>query len=143
MHDPDCGGLGRDWDSRRSGWASCQATLGRSGCRDSLEGDGRSSYCSVGATVGADEALRLGLVSRVVPAADLMAEARNLAGELAQNPPIAMRYIIDAVNKGLEMPYTEAAAYEATLFGLLASTDDMREGTKAFLEKRKAEFKGR
>ena len=54
-----------------------------------------------------------------------------------------MRYIIDAVNKGLEMPFAEALRYEATLFGLVASTDDMREGTRAFLEKRKPEFKGK
>ena len=54
-----------------------------------------------------------------------------------------MRYIIDAVNKGLEMPFAEAQVLEATLFGLVASTDDMREGTRAFLEKRKPEFKGK
>ena len=53
-----------------------------------------------------------------------------------------MRYIISAINKGSEMPFAEASQYEATLFGLVASTEDMREGTRAFLEKRKAEFKG-
>ena len=71
-----------------------------------------------------------------------MAEARKLARELAAQAPIAMRYIIDAVNKGLEMPFAEACVFEATLFGLVAATDDMREGTRAFLEKRKPEFKG-
>jgi enoyl-CoA hydratase len=54
-----------------------------------------------------------------------------------------MRYIINAVNKGVEMPFAEACQYEATLFGLVASTDDMREGTSAFLDKRKAKFNGR
>jgi len=54
-----------------------------------------------------------------------------------------MRYIISAVHKGVEMPFAEACQYEATLFGLVASTDDMREGTKAFLEKRKPDFTGR
>lgn len=109
-----------------------------------LVGKGRAlELLLTGAMIGADEALRIGLVTRVVPAADLMAEARKLAADLAESPPIATRYIIDAVNKGLEMPYAEAAIYEATLFGLLASTDDMREGTTAFLQKRKAEFKGR
>ena len=54
-----------------------------------------------------------------------------------------MRYIIDAINHGLEMPFAEGCGYEATLFGLVAATDDMREGTRAFLEKRKPEFKGR
>ena len=53
-----------------------------------------------------------------------------------------MRYIIDAVNTGLEMPFAEGAIHEATLFGLIATTDDMREGTRAFLEKRKPVFKG-
>ena len=96
-----------------------------------------------GAPIAADEALRIGLVNRVVPAADLMAEARTLAAQLAKSAPIAMRYIINAVNKGVEMPFAEACQYEATLFGLVASTDDMREGTAAFLEKRKAAFKGK
>jgi enoyl-CoA hydratase len=54
-----------------------------------------------------------------------------------------MRYIIDAINKGLEMPFAEACVHEATLFGLIASTEDMREGTRAFLEKRKPQFTGR
>ncbi len=96
-----------------------------------------------GAPIAADEAQRIGLVNRVVPAADLMAEARKLAAQLAKNAPIAMRYIINAVNKGVEIPFAEACQYEATLFGLVASTGDMREGTAAFLEKRKPEFKGK
>jgi enoyl-CoA hydratase len=96
-----------------------------------------------GAPIAADEAQRIGLVNRVVAAAELMAEARKLAGQLAKSAPIAMRYIINAVNKGVEMPFAEACQYEATLFGLVASTGDMREGTAAFLEKRKAAFKGR
>lgn len=96
-----------------------------------------------GAPITAGDAERIGLVNRVVPAAELMAEARKLAAQLAKNAPIAMRYIITAINKGLEMPFAEACVFEATLFGLIASTDDMREGTTAFLEKRKPEFKGR
>ena len=96
-----------------------------------------------GTPIAADEALRIGLVNRVVAAAALMTEARALAAQLANNAPIAMRYIINAVNHGVEIPFAEACQYEATLFGLVASTDDMREGTTAFLQKRKAEFKGR
>lgn len=96
-----------------------------------------------GAPIAADEALRIGLVNRVVPAAELLAEARALATQLAKNAPIAMGYIINAVNIGMEMPFGEACEYEATLFGLVASTDDMKEGTTAFLHKRRAEFKGR
>ena len=95
-----------------------------------------------GAPIGAAEAERIGLVNRVVPAAELMTAARALAADLAKNAPIAMRYIITAVNKGLEMPFAEGCVFEATLFGLVASTDDMREGTTAFLEKRKPAFKG-
>jgi enoyl-CoA hydratase len=96
-----------------------------------------------GAPIAADEAQRIGLVNRVVPAADVMTEARMLAGQLCRQAPIAMRYIINAVNKGVEIPFNEACQYEATLFGLVASTADMREGTAAFLDKRKPEFTGR
>jgi enoyl-CoA hydratase/carnithine racemase len=96
-----------------------------------------------GRQVTAQEALQIGLVNRVVPAAQLMTEARTLASELASKAPVAMKYIIEAVNRGLEISFDKAQVLEATLFGLVASTEDMREGTKAFLEKRKAEFKGR
>jgi enoyl-CoA hydratase/carnithine racemase len=96
-----------------------------------------------GDQVSAAEAHRIGLVDRVVAAGDLMAEARKLADALALKAPIAMRYIIDAVNKGLQMPLAEGQAFEATLFGLVSTTDDMREGTRAFLEKRRPEFKGK
>jgi enoyl-CoA hydratase len=96
-----------------------------------------------GRQVKADEALQIGLVNRVVPAAELMTEARKLAAELAGKAPIAMQYIIEAVNRGLEVSFDKGQFLEATLFGLVASSEDMREGTKAFLEKRKAEFKGR
>jgi len=109
-----------------------------------LVGKGRAmAMILTGAPIAADEALRIGLVTRVVPAAELMTEARALAAQLAKQAPIAMRYIINAINNGLEMPFAEACQYEATLFGLVASTDDMREGTAAFLEKRKPVFKGR
>jgi enoyl-CoA hydratase len=109
-----------------------------------LVGKGRAmAIMLTGAPIAADEALRIGLVNLVCPAAELMAEARKLAQQLAGAAPMAMRYIINAVNKGMEMPFAEACQYEATLFGLVASTDDMREGTAAFLQKRKAEFKGR
>ena len=96
-----------------------------------------------GDQVPAHEAHRIGLVNRVVPAGALMTEARELAKALAAKAPIAISYILDAVNKGMEMPFPEAQIFEATLFGLVSSTDDMREGTRAFLEKRKAEFRGR
>jgi enoyl-CoA hydratase len=109
-----------------------------------LVGKGRAlEIMLTGAPITADEALRIGPVNRVVPAADLMTEARTLAATLAKHAPVAMHYIINAVNKGAEMPFAEACQYEATLFGLVGSTDDMKEGTAAFLEKRKPEFKGK
>jgi len=95
-----------------------------------------------GTPVTAEEAARIGLVNRVVPASELMTAVRTLAVQLAKQPPIAVRYILSAINKGLEMPFAEACVFEATLFGLVASTEDMREGTRAFLEKRKPVFKG-
>ena len=96
-----------------------------------------------GNPIPASEALAIGLINRVVPAPDLMTHARILAAELATKPPIALRYAMEAINKGLEMPFAEACDLEAALFGMVTTTDDMREGTTAFLEKRKAEFKGR
>jgi enoyl-CoA hydratase len=109
-----------------------------------LVGRGRAmEMILTGRAISADEALRIGLVNRVVPAADLMAHVRTLAGEMAKNAPIAMRYAISAVTRGADMPFSEACQYEAALFGLVAATDDMRQGTAAFLEKRKASFKGR
>ena len=96
-----------------------------------------------GRQLTAEEAFRIGLVNRVVPAAQLMTEAKTLATELAAKAPLAAQYIIEAVNRGLEVSFDKGQFLEATLFGLVASTDDMREGTKAFLEKRKPEFKGK
>jgi enoyl-CoA hydratase/carnithine racemase len=95
-----------------------------------------------GRQVTADEALRVGLVNRVVPAASLLTEARAVASELAAKAPVAIRYILEAVNSGLETSFDNAQLLEAALFGLIASTSDMREGMQAFLEKRKPTFTG-
>jgi enoyl-CoA hydratase len=108
-----------------------------------LIGAGRAlELLLTGEQIGAAEAYRLGLVNRVVAAADLMAEAQRLAAALAVKAPVAVRYILEAVRCGAQLPLGEAQALEATLFGLVASTADMREGTRAFLEKRQPEFKG-
>jgi enoyl-CoA hydratase len=95
-----------------------------------------------GRHVTADEALRIGLVNRVVAAAALLTEARAIATELATKAPVAVQYILDAVNRGIETSFDQGQFLEATLFGLIASTSDMREGTRAFLEKRKPTFTG-
>ena len=109
-----------------------------------LVGRGRAlEMLLTGAQITAEEAFRIGLVNRVVPAATLMTEARTLAAALASKAPIAVRYILEAVSGGLEMSLADGQDYEATLFGLVSTTDDMREGTRAFLEKRKAAFQGR
>ena len=109
-----------------------------------LVGTGRAlELLLTGEQITAAEAHRLGLVNRVVPAADLIHEARTLAATLAAKAPVAVGFILDAVHRGVQLPLRDAEALEATLFGLVASTEDMREGTRAFLEKRKAEFKGR
>ena len=109
-----------------------------------LVGKGRAmEMILTGAPIAADEAQRIGLVNRVVPAADADdAKRATLAAQLATSAPIAMRYIINAVNKGLEMPFAEACQYEATLFGLVASTDDMREGTRGVSREAQADVQG-
>ena len=96
-----------------------------------------------GDMISAARAYEIGLVNRVVPAADLMTEAKKLAATLASKAPVAARYIIEAVNHGFEMSQADAEFLEASLFGLVATTDDMKEGTRAFLEKRKPEWKGK
>jgi enoyl-CoA hydratase len=109
-----------------------------------LVGRGRAlELLLTGATIDAQDAWRMGLVNRVVPAAELMTEARALAQVFASKAPIAVRYILEAVRGGLEMSFADAEDYEATLFGLVSTSEDMREGTRAFLEKRKPTFTGR
>ena len=94
------------------------------------------------AFAGAEEALQMGLVNRVVPSDKLMAESEQLLRTILANGPLAVRLCIEAVDAGLEMSLEEALLLEANHFGLLASTDDMREGMGAFLEKRTASFRG-
>jgi len=96
-----------------------------------------------GDMIGAQRAYEIGLVNRVVPAAELMSEAKKLAHVLAGKAPIAVRYIIDAVNQGLDVPFAAGEFLETSLFGTIASSADMKEGTTAFLEKRKAAWQGK
>ena len=109
-----------------------------------LVGKGRAlELLLTGEMVDAAEALRIGLVNRVVPREKLMAEAEGLLRKMIANGPVSLRFIMEAVNAGIELPLAEAQYLEATLFGLICSTDDMKEGTKAFLEKRPPKFTGK
>lgn len=99
--------------------------------------------CLTGAPINAERALQLGIVNRVVPAAELEAETTKLATQLANTAPLALRGMIDCVNVGSECGIEEGLEYESAQFGLMFATDDMREGTGAFLEKRKPGFHGR
>jgi enoyl-CoA hydratase len=98
--------------------------------------------CLTGTPVDAARALQLGIVNRVVPAAELEAETMKLATQLANAAPLALRGILDCVNVGGECGIEEGLEYETAQFGLVFSTSDMREGTQAFLERRKPEFSG-
>jgi enoyl-CoA hydratase len=94
-----------------------------------------------GDRINAADAERIGLVNKVVPADQLMASAEEMARKIMSRGPLAVRAAIEAVMIGSEMPFAEGQVLEATLFGLLASTEDMKEGMGAFLEKRTAAFK--
>jgi len=96
-----------------------------------------------GEMIPAEEALRVGLVNRVVDLPELLPAAESIAGKIIANGPLAVKYAMEAVERGMEMPQEEGLFLEATLFGLCCATEDMREGTRAFLEKRPAKFQGR
>ena len=109
-----------------------------------LVGKGRAlQLILTGETISAQEAWRIGLVNEVVPAANLIARAEAVLKQIAANAPIAVKYSLDAANKGLDTSQSEGLALEASYFGICASTEDKREGTTAFLEKRAPEFQGR
>jgi enoyl-CoA hydratase len=96
-----------------------------------------------GEPVSAAEAYRIGLVNQVVSAQDLIAAAEKLAHKILANAPLAVKFALEAVNHGLEMTQAEGQFLEANLFGLCCTTADMKEGTRAFLEKRPARFMGK
>jgi enoyl-CoA hydratase len=108
-----------------------------------LVGKGRAlQLLMTGEIIDAAEALRIGLVNRVVPAADLMKVAREMMTVMLANAPLALAGCIEMVNRGYDVSMGDALAMEASAFGLLAATEDKREGTRAFLEKRPAKFTG-
>jgi enoyl-CoA hydratase len=96
-----------------------------------------------GEMIPAEEALRIGLVNRVVELAELLPTAEGIAKKIIANAPLAVKYAMEAIEHGMELPQEEGLFLEATLFGLCCATEDMREGTRAFLEKRPAKFQGR
>ena len=98
--------------------------------------------CLTGEMISAEEAQRIGLVNRVYEPAELLPAAEAMAKKIIANAPIAVQYTMEAIERGIEMPQEEGLFLEATLFGLCCATEDMREGTKAFLEKRPPQFKG-
>lgn len=107
-------------------------------------GNGRAlEMMLTGRTVNADEALQFGLVNQIAPPSELTAAATSLATEIAALAPLAMRACLEAVNRGTELSLEDGLALEAKLFASLFATDDVREGTSAFLEKRTPVFKGK
>jgi enoyl-CoA hydratase/carnithine racemase len=109
-----------------------------------LVGKGRAlQLILTGETISAQEAYRIGLVNEVVPAAELMIRAETILKQIAANAPIAVKFSLQAANKGLETSQSEGLALEASYFGICAATEDKKEGTSAFLEKRAPKFHGR
>jgi enoyl-CoA hydratase len=96
-----------------------------------------------GEMITAEEALRIGLVNRVVELADLIPTAESIARKIAANAPLAVKYAMEAIEHGMEMTQEEGLFLESALFGLCCATEDMHEGTRAFIEKRPAKFQGR
>src|SRR3954463_5781761 len=109
-----------------------------------LVGRGRALQLILsGEMINAQEAYRIGLVNEVVPSPELIARAEAILKQILSNAPLAVKYSLEAVNKGLETSQAEGLSLEASLFGLCAGTEDKKEGTKAFLQKRAAQFQGR
>jgi enoyl-CoA hydratase/carnithine racemase len=109
-----------------------------------LVGKGRAMQLVLtGEMISAQEALRIGLINEVTAPADLIPSAEAIAQKIIANAPLAVQYSLEAINKGLEMTLPEALYLEAVLFSVACSSEDKKEGTTAFLEKRPAQFKGR
>ena len=109
-----------------------------------LVGKGRALQLILsGSMISAQEAWRIGLVNEIVPATDLIARAEALLNTITANAPVAIKFALDAANRGLETSQSEGFLLEASYFGLCAATEDKKEGTSAFLEKRAPRFHGR
>jgi enoyl-CoA hydratase/carnithine racemase len=109
-----------------------------------LVGKGRALQLILsGEMISAQEAYRIGLVNEVVQAADLITRAETILRKIASNGPIAVKFALEATNKGVETSQAEGLLLEASYFGLCAATEDKKEGTTAFLQKRTPQFHGR
>jgi enoyl-CoA hydratase len=109
-----------------------------------LVGKGRALQLILsGEMISASEAFRIGLVNEVVPAAELVARCETILKQIVSNAPVAVRCALECVNRGMETSLAAGLSLEASMFGICAGTEDKREGTKAFLEKRAARFVGR
>src|SRR6202140_2573024 len=109
-----------------------------------LVGKGRALQLILsGEMIGAQEAFRIGLVNEIVPAAELIARAEAILKKIGANAPIAVKFALEATNKGMETSQSEGLLLEASYLGLCAATEDKKEGTSAFLEKRAPQFHGR
>lgn len=118
-------------------WGATQQLARLVGTKKAME------FVLLGDMFDASEALRLGIVNAVVPAEELMPTVRDVAAKLAEKPPLAVRLIMECVHGAGDLTLEQGLDLEANLFGLLCGTEDIVEGTKAFLEKRRAEFRGR
>src|SRR5271155_4003611 len=126
---------GQVGSTSRRRWNAAAPSAGRQGSSAAAH--------SVRETIDAREAWRIGLVNEVVPAADLIARSEAILKQIASNAPIAVKLALEATNRGLETSQDEGMLLEASYFGLCAATEDKKEGTRAFLERRAPQFHGR
>jgi enoyl-CoA hydratase len=109
-----------------------------------LVGRGRALQLILsGAIIGAQEAYRIGLVNEIVPRTELISRAEAILAQMTANAPLAIRFALEAVNEGLETSQAEGLFIESSLFAICAASEDKKEGTAAFVERRAAQFKGR
>lgn len=119
------------------GWGGTQRIIQIVGKSKALE------LVLTGEPISAEEALKIGLVSKVVPAKDLITESERFLRRIIKNAPVAIKLAMEAINQGADLPLAEGMALESNLAGLLCLTEDGKEGIRAFTEKRKPIFKGK
>ena len=143
MHHQDRGGVARSSANPKSSWDLFRAVAEPNACRGWSEKAGALQLILSGGMISAQEAYRIGLVNEIVPATDLITRAEAILKQISANAPIAVKFALEATNKGMETSQSEGLLLEASYFGLCAATEDKKEGTSAFLEKRSPQFRGR